>query len=100
MSPFEYSVVVATTFKVYTVDVTSIFGILNVTVSRFQVVISTKVFPVVAVKLLVPSEIVAPTGISCISSANDSEPSVSTKADDIVNGTSTPSSVTISAILL
>ena len=60
-------------------------GGVTVRAARFQAETSATVLPAVAVKLLVPSVIWAPTGIADIATARLSEPSVSVRAADRVS---------------
>src|SRR3990172_10497925 len=55
-------------------------GGVTVRAARFHPVISTSWLPAAAVKLLIPSARIAPTGSASSSSESDSEPSVSTSA--------------------
>ena len=78
VDPPAPSVAVAVTVRVKSTSLWS--GGRIVSVARFQPVIVAVVFPAVAVKVLAPEEIVAPTGIDETVRDRVSDPSVSTSA--------------------
>ncbi len=83
VSPLAFSLLVAATVRVKLASLCST-GVID-RLLRFQEAMSIEVFPEVAVKLLVPSVMVAPTGIAPTSrELIVSEPSASTRAAPIV----------------